>query len=301
MKKILVTGSNGLLGQKLSDLFIAKEGYTLLATGKGPDRYAVAHPRYSYSEMDITKEEDVMRVVNAFNPDAIIHGAAMTQVDDCEKNPNLCNLMNVEATRYVAKAAKACSAHLVHISTDFIFNGTVGPLDESAVPDPISIYGQSKLDAEILIQEMQDLSWVILRTVLVYGVVKDMSRSNIVLWVKGSLEAGKTINVVTDQFRTPTLAEDLAEACRLAIDQRAKGIYHISSDELMSPYDIAVKTAEYFNLDKNLIQAATSATFTQPAKRPPRTGFIIDKARKELMYSPHTFLEGLALLEKQLN
>ena len=136
---------------------------------------------------------------------------------------------------------------------------------------------------------------------LVFGITNDMSRSNIVLWVKKSLEQNKPIQVVNDQWRTPTLAEDLAKGCHLAARKRARGIYNISGKDFLSPYDIAIKTADFFNLDKSLITATDSTKFVQPAKRPPTTGFIIEKARKELGYEPRSFEEGLAILADQIS
>jgi dTDP-4-dehydrorhamnose reductase len=120
------------------------------------------------------------------------------------------------------------------------------------------------------------------------------------LWAKGNLEQGKTLNVVGDQFRTPTLAEDLAQGCALAAAKKAKGIYNISGSDFMSVFDLVYRVASYWKLDKSLLNLSTSEGIKQPAKRPPITGFIIDKARKELGYKPHTFEEGLALLDEQL-
>lgn len=158
---------------------------------------------------------------------------------------------------------------------------------------------QSKLAAEEAVIN-SSMDWAILRTVLVYGVAHDMSRSNIVLWVKKSLEQGKPIKVVNDQWRTPTLAEDLALGCWLAARQRKPGIFNISGDEMMTPYDIAIRTARFFKLDESLITQTDSNQFKQPAARPLRTGFIIDKAKKELGYKPHTFEQGLALVQEQI-
>jgi dTDP-4-dehydrorhamnose reductase len=185
------------------------------------------------------------------------------------------------------------------VSTDFIFVGSKELLDETAVPNPVNYYGESKLAGEKVIRE-SDISWAILRTVLVFGVTKDMSRSNIVLWVKKSLEEGKTIQVVNDQWRTPTLAEDLAMGCYLAATKKSKGIFNISGKDYLSAYDIAIHTADFFKLEKSLIKETDSTKFTQPARRPPRTGFIIDKARKELGYEPRSFKEGLGVLATQL-
>jgi dTDP-4-dehydrorhamnose reductase len=139
---------------------------------------------------------------------------------------------------------------------------------EEDQPAPISIYGKSKYEAELRVRA-SGLRWSIIRTVLVYGIVPDMSRSNIILWVKSSLEKGQTIKVVSDQLRTPTLAEDLAIGCWLATQKQAQGIYHISGKDFMSPYDMAIATADYFALDKTLITEVTADTFTQEAKRPP--------------------------------
>jgi dTDP-4-dehydrorhamnose reductase len=189
--------------------------------------------------------------------------------------------------------------HLIHLSTDFIFNGTHGPVTEEETPEPLSYYGHSKWKAEQLVMQQAN-SWAVARTVLVYGIVSDMSRSNIVLWAKGALESGKTINVVCDQFRTPTLAEDLASGCALIADKKAQGIFNISGRDYMSVFDLVYKVATYWKLDKSLLNMSTSEGIKQPAKRPPITGFILDKAIKELGYKPHSFEEGLAVLDQQL-
>jgi dTDP-4-dehydrorhamnose reductase len=170
---------------------------------------------------------------------------------------------------------------------------------EEEKANPLSYYGLSKLKGEEIVTG-NSKSWTILRTVLVYGVVNDMSRSNIVLWAKGNLEQGKTLNVVGDQFRTPTLAEDLAQGCALAAAQKAHGIFNISGRDFMSVFDLVYRVAEYWKLDKSLLNLSTSEGIKQPAKRPPITGFRLDKAIKELGYKPHSFEEGLAVLDQQL-
>lgn len=295
--KILVTGSNGLLGQKLTALLQQENGVDLIATARG--RSVVEIERGEFHSMDITDPESVESVIRSTRPDVIINSAAMTQVDDCETQREACWKTNVTAVENLVRCCTSFNIHLVHVSTDFIFDGTEGPLDETAKPNPVNFYGESKLAAEKVIQA-SSLSWSILRTVLVYGITNDMSRSNIVLWVKNSLEQGKSIQVVNDQWRTPTLAEDLAKGCALAALTKARGIYNISGKDFLTPYDIAIRTAEYFKLDKSLINATDSSKFKQPALRPPKTGFIIEKARKDLGYEPHSFEEGLAVLVEQL-
>jgi len=294
--RILVTGSNGLLGQKLVELISTKNDF-LIATAKS--KLVIDLPRREYHSLDITNRTEVENVVRTSKPDVIINTAAMTQVDQCETEHEKCWLNNVTAVENLVHASEQTKTHFIQVSTDFIFDGTYGPLDETAKPNPISFYGKSKLAAEVAVQK-SNTDWAILRTVLVYGVTNDMSRSNIVLWVKKSLEEGKTINVVNDQWRTPTLAEDLAQGCYLAATNKAKGIYNISGDQMMTPYDIAIKTADFFGLDKSLIKQTDSTQFKQPAARPPKTGFIIDKAKRELGYQPHSFVEGLEALKSQL-
>lgn len=296
--KVLITGSNGLLGQKLTDAYKKRTDVELIATARGEDRYP-AKGGYAYEPLDITNYAEVETVITKYKPDVVINTAAMTNVDQCETDHAGCDALNVDAVKYLVAACNTVGAHFIHLSTDFIFDGTHGPLDENETPKPLSYYGRSKLVGEQIIME-NSASWAILRTVLVYGVVADMSRSNIVLWAKGSLEQHKPINVVDDQFRTPTLAEDLAQGCMLTADKKARGIYNISGRDFMSVYDLVQRVADFWKLDKTLMTRAKSETIKQPAKRPPITGFIIDKAIQVLGYTPHSFEEGLQLVDEQL-
>lgn len=297
-KKILITGANGLLGQKLIDLYLTKPDKTLIATAKGDCRYPHRN-NFIYASLDITNQHEVEEVINRFQPDCVINTAAMTNVDACETEKEACDALNVDAVKYIADACKKIKAHFIHISTDFIFDGEHGPYSEEAEALPLSYYGWSKLKGEEMVKTHAD-SWAILRTVLVYGVVHDMSRSNIVLWAKGALEKGQTINVVDDQFRTPTLAEDLAMGCFLAEDQQAQGIYNISGSDFMSIFELVNAIANYYELDASLIKRSSSANLNQPAKRPPITGFKLDKAMRDLNYQPHSFAQGLEIVKQQL-
>lgn len=296
-KKIFITGVNGLLGQKLVAQLAERGTFEIYGCGKGPCR--IPDQKFGYVTLDITEKDEVNRVISSIKPDIILHGAAMTNVDECELNQEAAYIVNVKATEYLLKAAEQISSHFIFVSTDFIFSGEKGPLDENAIPAPVNYYGETKLEAERIVQA-STTKWAIARTVLVFGIAHDMSRSNIILWVKSSLEAGKNIQVVDDQFRTPTLAEDLAEGCILIAEKEAEGIYNISGKDFMSPYEMAIMTAEYFNLDQSLIARVDSKIFTQPAKRPLITGFIIDKAQKELGYEPKTFRTAIAILSKQI-
>jgi dTDP-4-dehydrorhamnose reductase len=248
--------------------------------------------------MDITNREEVLEVITSYRPDTIIHGAAMTNVDACELDPEACQRLNVDAVEYLVEAANEVDAHFVFVSTDFVFDGEDGPYDEEAEPNPVSIYGHSKLKGEQIVQSRAK-SWAIARTVLVYGLVADMSRSNIVLWAKDSLENGKKINVVDDQFRSPTLAEDLAQGCFLIEQKKASGIFNISGKDQMNIYELVQQVADHFDLSMEHVSRIDSKRLNQPAKRPPVTGFDLSKSRRVLGYEPRSFKEGIAIVYDQ--
>jgi dTDP-4-dehydrorhamnose reductase len=298
MKRILITGSNGLLGQKLAELLLHQPDVEVLATSRGENKLATIVPALPFASMDVTVKAQVEEVVSQFRPTHIIHTAAMTNVDQCETDHEGALLLNRDAVQFLVDACEKYNVHLIHVSTDFIFDGEDGPYSEDAKANPVNFYGETKRLAEEIVKKAR-CKWAILRTVLVYGVAHDYGRTNIVLWVRDSLQAGKVIKVVDDQFRTPTLAEDLAQGCWLAAKHDAEGIYHISGSEMLTPYDMALQVADYFSLDKSLIDKADGSTFTQPAKRPPKTGFIITKAKKDLGYLPHTFAEGIQVVAEQ--
>ncbi len=304
MPKILITGTNGLLGQHLIRLFQNDKRWQIVAAARGENRLKNKEG-YLYRSIDICEDRSVKKLFDEVKPAVVIHAAAMTQVDDCEKDKDRCWKTNVRATQYLIEAARRQRAFFVLISTDFIFDGGDGPYDETALPNPISFYGLSKLAAEMLLKG-SELDFSILRTVLVYGVAEDPGRSNIVLWVKKSLESGKHIQVVDDQWRTPTLVQDLARGCKLVVDKKWSGeepvseVYNISGKALLTPYQMALKIAAYFDLDASLITRADATTFSQVAKRPARTGFILDRAEKELHYHPHSFEEGLEIVDRDL-
>jgi dTDP-4-dehydrorhamnose reductase len=297
MKKVLVTGSNGLLGQKLTDLYLQKPEIMLIATGRGDNRHPIK-TGYTYESLDITDSASVQLVFEKHQPNCIIHTAAMTNVDACELNHEECTLQNVKAVKHIVNAANQTGAHLIHLSTDFIFDGNSGPYDETAVPNPLSFYGHSKLQAEEIIMS-ESKYWAIARTVLVYGLVSDMSRSNIVLWAKNALEKRTPIKVVDDQFRTPTLAEDLAMGCYLIEKNQGQGIYNISGKDYLNIFELVKSVANYFNLSMENVERVSSNTLNQPAKRPPVTGFDISKAIRELNYQPHSFEEGIEMVQSQ--
>ena len=303
--KYLITGSNGLLGQKLVYNLLNRKGNSVIATSKGENRL-VQKQGYAYEDLDITQYDMVYATLKKYLPDVIINSAAMTNVDACETQHEICDAINIHAVKHFIDAIKkiqetnaSYQPHFIHLSTDFVFDGENGPYKEDDQPRPLSYYAKSKWESEKLLMA-SGLKWAIARTIIIYGIVDNMSRSNVVLWAKQSLTNGQRINVVDDQFRSPTLAEDLAEGCILIAEKKATGIFHLSGPETASILELVQQVADFWKLDKSLIQPITTASLNQPAQRPPRTGFILDKARKELGYHPRTFKEGLKFLDEQL-
>ena len=301
MKKILITGSNGLLGQKLVYALLKRKDVQVIATSSGANRL-ITKEGYTYESLDITKKSEVESVFKKYQPDVIINTAAMTNVDACETKRDECWAINVTAVQNIVEviSANKNTCHLIHLSTDFIFDGEKGSeYIETDIPNPQSYYALSKFESEKVLQKSK-INWAIARTIIVYGIVDNMSRSNIVLWAKDALTKGQKINVVDDQFRSPTLAEDLADGCILIADKKAKGIYHLSGPKTMSILELVYSVADFWKLDKSLVTPSKSDNLNQAAKRPPRTGFDISKAKRELGYAPHSFEEGLKILDAQL-
>ena len=299
MKKILVTGSNGLLGQKLVHLILDQSNHILLATSKGENRLK-SRSDFDYRSLDITDKNRVDSIVSEFKPDVLINSAAMTNVDACESFQEDCIALNVDGVKNLVAACENHNTHLIHLSTDFVFDGKAGPYSENDQPNPLSFYGQSKYDSELIVSNSSLSKWSIARTIIIYGIVENMSKSNIVLWAKSALESGSELKIVDDQFRSPTFAEDLAKGCLLIAEKEKNGIYHLSGKESMSILELVYRVADFYGLDKSTISPVKSESLNQAAKRPPITGFVLDKANKELGYFPLSFNEGLKLLSKEI-
>ena len=296
--KILITGSNGLLGQKLLYKLRKDSSVQLIATSKGENRVSEKEG-YTYFDLDITNNDTVAHLIESEKPQVVFNTAAMTNVDLCEDKKKDCDALNVEAVRYLADACAKINSHLIQISTDFIFDGEDGPYTEEDKPNPLSYYGLSKLKSEQLLQA-HAVKWTILRTIIVFGVGEKLSKGNIVLWAKGALEKGDSLNIIDDQFRAPTLAEDLADICILAAKKKALGIFNASGKDIMSIYEIVVRIAKHYGNSTENLNKISTATLKQKAGRPPRTGFILDKSINELGYNPHSFEECLTIIDQQL-
>ncbi len=298
MQKVLITGSNGLLGQSLLNLLLEeKDKYTVFGFSRGINRSG--REDFIYISIDITEEKLLKKEIKKIKPDFIINTAAMTNVDDCESHKEICDIINIDVVKWLIEISEEQKTHLIHISTDFIFDGKKGNYKETDIPNPLSYYGLSKLKSEELLLNSK-IKYTILRTILVYGKVFDMSRSNIVLWVCKMLKEGKEITIVNDQFRTPTYVEDLAMACKISIDKKALGIFNIASNKLLSVYEIALQIADVFNLNKKLIKPISTSTLNQTAARPAKTGFDLSKTNKTLDFYPKSFKEDLQKFKETL-
>ncbi len=291
MKTILITGSNGLVGQHLVSLFKQDSGYHIFATSRGANRL-YDQDGYTYLSVDLLDAVAVEQLVLSIQPDIIIHSAALSLPDYCEQHMVDCWNTNVTATRFLIEAAKKAASFFLLLSTDFVFDGLNGPYSEQDTPNPVNYYGSSKVAAEKAVQE-SGLQWAIARTILVYGLADSHSRKTIVTLVKEGLESGKMLRLVNDQFRTPTLVTDLAKGCKNICDGEKTGIFHLSGREWFTPYEMGLAIAKHLNLDHLLITATDRHEFKEIAQRPPKTGFILDKAENELHYQPHTLAEGL--------
>ena len=289
--KVLLTGANGFLGHYLSKNLLEK-GYQVIATGKGACRLPFkGHPHFHYCPMDFTDGFAVHDVFEQFQPETVVHAGAISKPDDCEKDQWNAYTTNVEGTVTLLLNAEDFKSHFIFLSTDFIFDGNTGMYKEDDAPGPVNYYGRTKLEAEDAVKTYPNL-WTIVRTVLVYGQPL-AGRGNLLTVVREHLEKGTSYKVFDDQVRTPTYVEDLADGIVSIIEKKAGGIYHISGEDRLTPYQMACEVADYLNLEKSLIIKVTAEEFPQPARRPLLTGFNIDKAKQELGYHPTSFAEGL--------
>lgn len=282
--KILITGANGLLGQSIIN--VNNDRFDICSTSKGESIYDLNGTLFK--SMDILNSGDIDIIFSNFKPDVIIHAAAMTNVDWCEANPIYCNRVNIDGTQNIITACEKYSAHLIFISTDFIFDGKIGGYSETAQENPLSVYGKSKFDAEKLIQA-SNCKWTIARTSLVMGYFPYLMSNNIILWARKKLGKGDEINVVDDQVRTPTWSMDLAEGCLLIAEKKALGIYNISGSEKFSIIELVRQVAIHGGFDLSLIDRVNSATLGQLAMRPLISDLDISKAKRNLGFKPHSF------------
>lgn len=297
-KKILVIGSNGLLGQKLCEIIVRGGAYslTIASVEEKPIRHVVGA---QYVQVDISNKKDIKSLVNTCSPDVIINAAAMTNVDACETERELCWRINVDGVENIVDAAKIRDTKVIHVSTDYIFDGKSGPYTEDDRPEPLSYYGKSKLASENLLRT-SGVPFLIARTIVLYGFAPGV-KANFALWLIESLENKKTVNVVDDQIGNPTLVDDLAYGLIQGFEMERTGVYNIAGRDIVNRYEFALKLAKVFNLDASLIKPIKTSSLKQPAPRPLKSGLVTLKAEVELGYKPSTSEQGLLILKTQLN
>jgi dTDP-4-dehydrorhamnose reductase len=295
MDKILITGANGLLGQALVNFFSGSK--KILATGIEKQPYFKSS-KVEYKILDITDSRSCYLIVSIFKPDIIINTAAFTHVDNCELQKKICWQVNVKGVENLAKIARKYQIFLVSYSTDFIFDGKKGPYCEDDKSNPVGYYGKCKLASEKVMVEIGG-EFSILRTCVLYGTGNHV-KHNFFLWVFDNLKKGNSIQVVTDQFNNPTLVEDLAQGTALAVEQEAKGIYHIAGGNYLNRYDFACEIAEKFDFNKEKILPIQTSQLKQTAVRPPLGGLRIELAEKKLKYNPRSLTDAIAYLKTKM-
>ena len=294
--KILVTGASGLLGRKVAQL----------ALEKGHDVYSIykEHPVNFGNpiKLDLTDRGVVFEVVSRIKPDGIIHTAAYTHVDGCEVNRDLAMRVNAEATKYVAMASAITGTHLTYISTDYVFDGKKGLYSEEDDPNPINYYGYTKLMGEEFVKQYAE-SWCIARTSVIYG--WGSSKLNFATWLIKNLEHENQVNVLIDQYVSPTLNTNLAQMLIEIAERKLCGILHTAGASRVSRYEFAQALANIFNLNPNLIKPVKMNELQWRAKRPKDSSLNITRCLNTLMeikpLKLNEALEAMKLEKQQQN
>ena len=276
------------MGSKLAEVALARGNQVFSG-------YAHNEPQCGRAvRFDLMDERGIYDLVDRLRPDVIIHSAALTDVDRCERERELAYKMNVEGTQAIAKAAEKAGAFLVYISSDYVFDGERGSYREDEKTNPVSYYGQSKLLGE------EFCRGCIARTCVIYGSRPASGKVNFALWLIESLKSGKQVRVVTDQFITPTLNTNLAKMVLEAADRRLSGVYHLAGATRISRYDFARELARVFDLDSDLIIPSRMADLKWDAKRPKDSSLDTSKAARELMEKPYGLEKALGALKADL-
>jgi len=296
LAKILITGANGLLGQKTAEVFSGESSHQLILTDIQPN--SENPTSLEYYQLDLTKKEDVKQSFRKYAPDIIINTAAFTNVDGCETEKELSWRTNVDAVKHLIIASRVNSAKIIHISTDYVFDGKTGGYDENSTPNPMSFYGKSKLASENALIT-SGVNCAIIRTMIIYGTGRNV-RPNFALWMIDMLKKKQIITIVDDQFGQPTIVDDLGLALLRIVSRDKSGIYHISGSEYINRYEFALKLADVFKFDKKLIQPIKTTELQQAAPRPMNSSFILLKAETELGLKTLNVNEGLYFLRTQL-
>ncbi|UCE92276.1 MAG: dTDP-4-dehydrorhamnose reductase [Methanobacteriota archaeon] len=293
LKKLLVIGASGLLGSKI--VRIASEKFAVSGTYNpqvdGEDLWRL-------EALDLGSKDDVERLFFKVDPNAVILTAAMTNVDACEREPLVANRVNASGPMIVARACREHGARLVHVSTDYVFDGTKSrKYKETDVPRPISVYGSSKLTGEkAVLSTMPDAA--VVRTAVLYGWNPIEGKDNFVTWVLKKLRSNEKVTLFDDQHISPTFADDLADALVGILQQGASGLFHVCGPDCINRVDSGMMIADAFGLDKNLIVPVRSEAVRLPARRPAYSCLDSSKAEKLLGRKLISLDAGLARMRE---
>ena len=286
--KIMILGANGFTGRRILKRLSSK--HQVLACSLHPD--ILPEEGYEFHILDMQSVDATDALLNNFRPDVIINASAMSVVDYCEQHPEEAYALNVTAVKHLAEYSLSNSCRLIHLSTDFVFDGTATEAyTETDTTNPINYYGKTKQWSEEVI-EQACTNYAIARIEVVYGKPFNGQHGNIVHLVKTRLENGQSIRVVSDQFRSPTWVEDIARAIESLLSDKYQGIYHICGGETMSVADIAYRVAKHFGLDTSLIQPVTTEEMNEATPRPLFSPMSTEKAFREFGYQPSSLEEG---------
>jgi dTDP-4-dehydrorhamnose reductase len=273
--KVLVIGASGQVGHYVGWL-AQKHGHHVMGT-------CLSRARSGLLKLDITRRDECESLAHIFKPDVVALAGALTNVDKCETEPDLARAVNVEGTRNVLETFSQTRAVMVYFSTEYVFDGKDGPYRESDPMHPISIYGQTKADAENLVRKYPH-RWLIIRTTVVYGYEPD--GKNFFMQLLNRFRKGEPMRVPSDQFSSPTFNFNLAQATLGLVGRDCLGTYHVAGNRVMSRVEFAQTICTIFHLDHHLIQPVTTAELGQKAARPLNAGLLVSKAEGELRALP---------------
>ena len=286
--KIIILGANGFIGRRILNRLYPN--HQVLACSLHPD--ILPEEGYRFETIDMLDYSAMTTLLNDFQPEVIINASALSVVDYCELHPEEAYAMNVTAVKHLAEYSRDHSCRLIHLSTDFVFDGTSSiAYTETDAPNPVNYYGKTKQWSEEVIGQLCT-DYAIVRVEVVYGKPLPKQHGNIVHLVKNRLENGQSLRVVSDQFRSPTWVEDIACAIEQLLSNQHQGIYHICGGETLSVAEIAYRAAKYFNLDTSLIEPITTEAMNEATPRPTFTPMSVEKAQQELGYQPSALEEG---------
>jgi dTDP-4-dehydrorhamnose reductase len=301
--KLLIIGGSGLLGYKVAELAVEEFGTFATYNFRSAELQGC-----NFFKLDKCDRSATITLTKKIKPDIVIDTAALHNVDYCETHHDEAWKINVEGTRNVADACKETSAKMVFVSTDYVFDGKKGFYTEEDVPNPLHFYAKTKLEGETIVKEA-DIDYVIARTSVIYGwnpselagLRSSSGKSmNFVIWTLNELRKGEEIKIVTDQYSSPTLADNLAEALLALSKSPRRGVYHTAGKTCINRFDFAKKIAETFDLNGSLIKPVTSNVIKQVAERPKRCCLDVSKAEKELGVKFLTLEEGLTKMKTKM-